>query len=387
MPVVTLMPMPYFTGFDADGVPIANGKVKFYKAGTSTPATVYQDGNGAVPHPATINLDGSGNATIYFDATQSYKMELYDAANVFVRERDNMAAVPSLSADLDYIGTAGENIAAREPVYLENGLGGGTIGKWYRTDSASAPKSYQAVLTGIAPAAVLQNAQGKFRSIGAVDGFLGLTPGATYYIGPLGTITNVAPANARELGLAESASRLLLTPPRPNIGLHEMFIPAGAFVPKNNAPCGWHEDILIGGQHAYRGMPFDPTTVESAVCWHNLPKSWGRGTITFQVHCLNKVGGAGSVVFTLLADSRGHNENFDGTTGGSASVTVPALAANKQTLSPESGPVTLTGPPAAGEMQFFHLTRATGDAADNYGSDMYFLGVTVRLVTTAATDA
>lgn len=390
MPEVTLMPMPYFTGLDLNGRPVANGKVRFFQAGSpGVLQTVYQDPLGEVPHDDPISLDGAGNATIFFDSTKSYKMELYDSAMVFIRERDFLSAVPSLNADLDYIGTAGEDIPALTPVYLENGTGGGQVGKWYRTDSAVAAKSYGALLVGIAPAAVEENASGKFRGIGGVDGFIGLTPGATYYIGPLGTLTTAAPANAREIGLAESATRMLLPPPRPSLGQHEIFIPIGAFVPRNvaSAGAGWHEDILNAGEHAYRGMPFDPVTAEYADLWYALPKSWGRSAITAQFYWTNKVGGAGSVVWSIWLDTRGDGEVFDGIHDGTEAVADAALPANTLAISAETAPMTPANSPQINDMLFIRVGRNVADASDTYASDAYLLGVKLRIQITAGNDA
>jgi hypothetical protein len=214
MPVVTPMPMPWLTALDATGTPLQSGYARFFAAGTSTLQVVYQDASGLVPHPDPMPFDSAGRAVVFFQANRSYKVQLFNSAMVLQEEVDFLSAVPTLSADLDYNALAGEAIPALSPMYFENGSGGGTIGKWYRTDSGTVAKSSGAAVVAIAPAAIALNEVGKARTIGLVSGFLGLTPGSPYYIGPAGTIVLAPPANVRLIGIASSATELLLPPPQ-----------------------------------------------------------------------------------------------------------------------------------------------------------------------------
>lgn len=48
---------------DANGVPFVGGTFAYFEAGTTTPLTVYKDGDGATPWGVTVVLDGTGRLT------------------------------------------------------------------------------------------------------------------------------------------------------------------------------------------------------------------------------------------------------------------------------------------------------------------------------------
>lgn len=82
MPVgVQLGPDPIFTGFDADGNPLAGGFVFTFAAGSNTPQATYTDFSGTVQNTNPVVLDAAGRAAIWFTA-QSYKIVVQDANHV-----------------------------------------------------------------------------------------------------------------------------------------------------------------------------------------------------------------------------------------------------------------------------------------------------------------
>lgn len=83
-----IFPMQQF--LDANGAPLAGGKLASYVAGTSTPQATYIDSDLAVPHTNPIILDEEGRtpAPVYVQAT-GYKWLLYDADDVLKVTFDN----------------------------------------------------------------------------------------------------------------------------------------------------------------------------------------------------------------------------------------------------------------------------------------------------------
>lgn len=80
-----IFPNPRFKALDiSTGAALAAGQVFFYLAGTSTPATVYQDQALSAAHPQPVELDGAGEAEIWLDPAVSYKVVLADAYSVVI---------------------------------------------------------------------------------------------------------------------------------------------------------------------------------------------------------------------------------------------------------------------------------------------------------------
>ena len=105
---------------------------------------------------------------------------------------------------------AGEAVSARDVVYIELAGGVGTVARAYRADNKEKARSTEALLAGVVANAGAVNAPISARRAGVVSGFAGLTPGATYYVSAAGAITLTAPGNARRVGIALSATDLLL---------------------------------------------------------------------------------------------------------------------------------------------------------------------------------
>lgn len=98
--------------------PLAGGKVHTYEAGTSTPDALYIDRDttaGSATNP--VILDAYGRAEVFGNGV--YKFVVKDANDVTVIEMDNLeyyavisdTAIPALTADLDFNGNIGKNLA------------------------------------------------------------------------------------------------------------------------------------------------------------------------------------------------------------------------------------------------------------------------------------
>ena len=75
------IPVPKARFFDADGAPLAGGKLSTYEAGTDTPLATYSDDGLSVPNTNPVVLDANGEASIFIAGGTAYKFVLTDAAD------------------------------------------------------------------------------------------------------------------------------------------------------------------------------------------------------------------------------------------------------------------------------------------------------------------
>lgn len=219
MPAGTIAPFPLHQFFDASGDPLNGAKLFCYAAGTTTKENVYQDVSLSVAHtnPIVLNSAGRPPAAIYLSPT-SYKFVLApsndtDPPTSPLWTVDNVPAVPPFSVDLDVTGTAGEALSASDVVYLSAGDGSRTAGRWYKAKGDTDYMSTTANAIGMAVAAIASGASGSIRLIGRITGLSGLTIGTTYYVGSSGgNLTATAPPKRRRVGVADSATSLIISP-------------------------------------------------------------------------------------------------------------------------------------------------------------------------------
>lgn len=86
---------------DANGLPLAGGKLYSYQAGTTTLQSTYTDASGGTPNANPLVLDSNGQGEVWVDPTLSYKFALYDSNDVLQWTRDNVKWTPDGS-----VGTA-----------------------------------------------------------------------------------------------------------------------------------------------------------------------------------------------------------------------------------------------------------------------------------------
>jgi hypothetical protein len=102
--MTTLTPTPKQQFLDANGNPLAGGKVYTYAAGTTTPLVTYTDESGTTPNTNPVILDSRGEAAIWLGVA-SYKLKLTTSTDVEIWTVDNIvsASVQAL-ADLSESG-------------------------------------------------------------------------------------------------------------------------------------------------------------------------------------------------------------------------------------------------------------------------------------------
>ena len=211
----TLLPVPHLQFLDSNGDPLASGTLESYEAGTSTPLATYSDVDLTVTNGTTITLNSSGRPSVSGSEVEvvllprAYKFILKNSAGATIWTADNVYALQAAAAvNLEIDGVAGEALDAGEACYLSDGSNSKTAGRWYLTDA----DFYYASVTpeiAFAKAAIALGATGTFIRGGAVTGLSGMTAGATQYLSATaGALTETAPANARSVGVASSATVL-----------------------------------------------------------------------------------------------------------------------------------------------------------------------------------
>ena len=87
--------------FDANGNPLAGGKLYTYAAGTTTPLATYTDQGGLTPNANPILLNAEGKASVWLGSAK-YKFVLYNASDVLQDGGgDNIGGLDQLKVELE----------------------------------------------------------------------------------------------------------------------------------------------------------------------------------------------------------------------------------------------------------------------------------------------
>jgi hypothetical protein len=212
---LTPAPPPYQTVLDANGDAVSGAKIYTMSAGGVWPGNAlatYADAAGSTLNPNPIVADAAGRYVAFWLPT-AYKVLVTDASDVTIKTIDNLLALSGWDANVDIDGIAGENLSARDAVYLSDGTGGTTAGRWYKTDADAVASSSGAGAIGMASADIASGATGAIRLQGRLTGFVGLTPGADYFVSATaGGITTTAPSNRRFVGVSDLSTSLVIQP-------------------------------------------------------------------------------------------------------------------------------------------------------------------------------
>lgn len=88
--MATISPVPFLQFVDANGAPLAGGKLYTYEAGTTTPLATYTTYAGTVSNANPVILDSAGRASVWL-AAGMYKFVLKDSTDVLSYTTDNIA--------------------------------------------------------------------------------------------------------------------------------------------------------------------------------------------------------------------------------------------------------------------------------------------------------
>jgi hypothetical protein len=216
----TIAPIAKHQFFTNAGAVAASHKLCSWQAGTTTPLATYSNSTLTAANTNPIILDSAGRATIFLQPGAAYKFALLTAGSDSTCDTgstlwtvDGVTAMPASTVNLDIDQVAGEALSAGDAVFLSDGSGGRTAGRWYKSDSDTASMSSTATVVAMVPAAISSGATGSIRLQGRITGLAGLSAGSNYYISSTaGGITSTPPANQRFLGVADSTTSLVLTP-------------------------------------------------------------------------------------------------------------------------------------------------------------------------------
>lgn len=115
MSLGVLLPQARFVLTTPEGVPIPDGKIRLYEAGTSTPVNAYTSVNLATPLPWPIEADGDGVFPAMFVDAVSLKIETYDAADVLMETTDNVVPANLMAGLIQTVQQTGHKIGNVTP--------------------------------------------------------------------------------------------------------------------------------------------------------------------------------------------------------------------------------------------------------------------------------
>lgn len=83
--------------FDANGNPLAGGKLYTYQAGTSTPIATYTDSSGGTPNTNPVILDANGEANVWLNPSLAYKFVLKNSSDATQWTQDGVSGAGSVA--------------------------------------------------------------------------------------------------------------------------------------------------------------------------------------------------------------------------------------------------------------------------------------------------
>lgn len=234
---LTVTPTPYQTVLDGSGDPINGAKVFVYLAGTTTKTDTYTDSTGATANTNPIRTDSAGRFVAFLDGSVEYKFvyalaDDTDPPTSPFKTVDGISATAPFSGSVTFTVTLGETVVTGDLIYLSDGTGGLTAGRWYKADADLGYKSQYARQLAFATEGGDAADSITILESGRLDGFAGLTPGATYY--PSGSAGGLGSTGYRAVAVAASATEINVVPSDPapfaadELGVADVNLPAGA---------------------------------------------------------------------------------------------------------------------------------------------------------------
>lgn len=218
----TLMPVTRQTVLNSAGQLVNGACIWTYLAGTTTQTNTYTDQTGNTPNSNPI-IATNGVFVAYLTPGVSYKFT-YESTpcngglhGAVIYTQDNVAAVPTTASNVAIIGTAAQTLSPGTCAYLSDGSGARTSGQFYPCDQGNPYSSTTIPIVGLVAAQILSGTTGSITLDGYVTGLASLSVGSTYYAGTAGALTSTAPANARRLGQADTATSLVVKPDSPPV--------------------------------------------------------------------------------------------------------------------------------------------------------------------------
>jgi hypothetical protein len=168
--MTTLTPTPKQQFLDANGNPLAGGKVYTYAAGTTTPLVTYTDEGGTTPNSNPVILDSRGEAAIWLGVA-SYKLKLTTSTDVEIWTVDNI-----ISANSEVLADLAASGGSALVGFLQSGTGAVATTVQTKLRETVSVKDFGAVGDGVTndkAAFVAANASGKNIYVPPGDYFVG----------------------------------------------------------------------------------------------------------------------------------------------------------------------------------------------------------------------
>lgn len=97
-------PVPRLRFVDADGIPLVDGKLYTYEAGSTTPIATFTDSTGGASNTNPVILDVFGEADVWLTLQQMYKFVLHDEDDNLVWTIDNIGYDTIFSENVTWSG-------------------------------------------------------------------------------------------------------------------------------------------------------------------------------------------------------------------------------------------------------------------------------------------
>ena len=107
--MATISPVPFLAFFDANGDPLAGGKLYTYYAGTTTPLSTYTNYAGTTPNANPVIMDSAGRASVWL-GVGSYKFVLKDSTDVLIYTTDNSVNASYGTVQPGVVATQGQTV-------------------------------------------------------------------------------------------------------------------------------------------------------------------------------------------------------------------------------------------------------------------------------------
>jgi hypothetical protein len=171
------------------------------------------------------------------------------------------------------------------------------------------------------------------------------------------------------------------------VGTENIWIPAAAMTPRDNAGCADIETVAAGtnGRPDFRVLDFDKDSDEHAQFTIAMPKSWDGGNVYFYAYWIGIAATTG-VAWGLQVLSLNDNEEFNQAYGTAVIVQDDSQGDVTELLvSAKSGAIACSG--ADNDLLCFQVFRDVSDGNDDMSGDARLWGLLLEYTTDASTDA
>lgn len=170
-------------------------------------------------------------------------------------------------------------------------------------------------------------------------------------------------------------------------GVHTIVVPAAAMTPSVTSGANQEQIETTSNKINISVLDFDASADEYACFCIPMPKSWDRGTVTYQAYWTTEATDTDGVAWGLQGMSVSDGDTIDASWGTGVVVTdVAQGAAGKILVTAESAAVTIGGSPLDEDLCVFRVYRDVSDGADNMAEDARLVAIKLFYTTDAATD-